>query len=506
MQRHFFSGLAGSSVGFALVLLVLTFANNATAQSANRAAVVQAPPSNVDAPNATPISTTFTYQGQLKNGSNPVNGSCDLAFRLYDDPSVDNLIGSPITLTNVSIANGFFTVGLNFGSAAFTGDARWLAISVNCGSGFTPLTPRQALTPAPIAFSLPGLYTNQNSTSPNIIGGYSGNFISNTVVGGTISGGGASGEPNRVMADYATVGGGEYNTANGQYATIGGGQFSTASGQYATIGGGFVNIVTATFATVGGGWINTASGFVSTIVGGRINIVIVSDATIGGGNGNIASCVGAFVGGGGSATYNVAGNQALSDDATVAGGIGNTASGIASTISGGEGNVASDTLATIGGGYQNTAGGWYATVAGGSPNTAKGMNSFAAGHWAQALHDETVVWAANSNTPFASTGPGQFLIRAASVGINTNTPHDTLDVQGSIALSQLGSAGTTHLCINSFNEIGYCSSSLRYKNNVADLTLGLDAIAELRPVTFNLFSGRIPRGLPRFLILHMMGV
>jgi len=102
-----------------------------------------------------PLGTAFTYQGQLKGSTGPVTGSCDMAFRLYDDPSAGNLVGSPITPT-VTITNGLFTVPLDFGNA-FTGAARWLNIAVRCpaGSGsFTALTPRQEVTPAPYAFSL----------------------------------------------------------------------------------------------------------------------------------------------------------------------------------------------------------------------------------------------------------------------------------------------------------------------------------------------------------------
>jgi hypothetical protein len=56
------------------------------------------------------------------------------------------------------VANGLFTIpDLDFGGSAFTGEARWLAISVRCpaGSGrHTALDPRQALTAAPYALTL----------------------------------------------------------------------------------------------------------------------------------------------------------------------------------------------------------------------------------------------------------------------------------------------------------------------------------------------------------------
>ena len=99
------------------------------------------------------LGTAFTYQGQLRQGSTPINGMCDLAFRLYDDVSAGNVIGSPITST-IPISNGLFTASLDFGASAFDGSARWLYIHVRCpaGSGeFTSLSPRQALTAAPYA-------------------------------------------------------------------------------------------------------------------------------------------------------------------------------------------------------------------------------------------------------------------------------------------------------------------------------------------------------------------
>jgi hypothetical protein len=86
--------------------------------------------------------------------------------------------GSTQTVTNVTVAGGRFTVVLNaagqFGARAFDGSARWLAIGVRCpDSGpYTPLSPRQALTAAPLALALPGLRTEINADSPNVVGGH----------------------------------------------------------------------------------------------------------------------------------------------------------------------------------------------------------------------------------------------------------------------------------------------------------------------------------------------
>ncbi len=109
-------------------------------------------PLNLLAPQA-PVGTGFTYQGQLTDGGSPAAGSFDFQFDLYDVEADGTLLGT-VTLEDVAVTDGLFTVTLDFGAGAFDGDARWLAISVRPGSetgDFTALTPRQALTAAPYA-------------------------------------------------------------------------------------------------------------------------------------------------------------------------------------------------------------------------------------------------------------------------------------------------------------------------------------------------------------------
>lgn len=260
--------LVGLIVVLALVTLALVSVTNAQGPA----------PRAPRAPRAN-LGTAFTYQGQLKSGGNVVNGNCDFAFRLYDAASGGTLIGNPIT-TTVPVTNGLFTAQLDFGANAFNGDARWLDFQVRCpaGSGsFTALTTRQALTPAPYALALPGLFTQQNATSPNLIGGYNGNTVTNGVVGATIGGGGQSGFSHQVTDDYGTIGGGYQNqagdnagtTSDKSYATVGGGATNTASGEYATVAGGDHNTANGNRATIGGGSRNIASKDHTTIPGGE---------------------------------------------------------------------------------------------------------------------------------------------------------------------------------------------------------------------------------------------
>jgi hypothetical protein len=250
------------------------------------------------------MGNAFTYQGQLKRNGQLVTGDCDVAFRLYDQETLGSQVGSTI-ITTVPVINGLFTVLLDFGAMAFTGDARWLNVQVMCpgDAGFDDLG-RQSLTPVPYALALPGLRIQQNEASPNLIGGYAGNVISDTVIGGTIGGGGASGSVHRITGNSGTVGGGQANTAagsatvgggggnvaSGPYATVGGGGNNKASGTYSTIGGGSGNIADgAQRATVGGGGHNTASGYYATVGGGASNTASGSYAAVAGGWGADAS-------------------------------------------------------------------------------------------------------------------------------------------------------------------------------------------------------------------------
>jgi hypothetical protein len=96
--------------------------------------------------------TAFTYQGQLNNSANPVNGSYDLTFSLYNASTGGMQNGSTFTDTAVGVTNGLFTTTLDFGTV-LNGTFYWLQIGVRTnGSGmFTSLTPRQQLTPTPYA-------------------------------------------------------------------------------------------------------------------------------------------------------------------------------------------------------------------------------------------------------------------------------------------------------------------------------------------------------------------
>jgi len=113
----------------------------------------------------TPLGSAFTYQGQLKQGGAPFDGTADFEFTLWDDagsgdpPIGGTQVGGVQAINALPVTAGLFTVALNaggeFGGDAFNGNARWVQIAVRspAGSGgsFTTLAPRQPLTAAPHA-------------------------------------------------------------------------------------------------------------------------------------------------------------------------------------------------------------------------------------------------------------------------------------------------------------------------------------------------------------------
>ncbi len=105
-----------------------------------------------------PMGTAFTYQGRLQDAGSPANGLYDLRFGLYGVPTGGTQVGTTVCADNVTVTEGLFTLIVDFG-AQFNGQERFLEIEVrtdtglDCtnATGFTTLTPRQALTAVPNA-------------------------------------------------------------------------------------------------------------------------------------------------------------------------------------------------------------------------------------------------------------------------------------------------------------------------------------------------------------------
>lgn len=229
------------------------------------------------------------------------------------------------------------------------------------------------------------------------------------------------------------IGGGGNNTigTNSDHSVVVGGYANTIQGvsQYATIGGGVGNSVAGFASAVSGGQGNSiqTNAYGSFIGGGAANVIgpdgisgfYTTYSVIGGGYNNTVDEFDSFIGGG---QQNVI--AGLADHSVIGGGEFNqiigalTGPAVASVIGGGQGNVIQTNVdfSFIGGGFGNTiqSNTLYAVIPGGSNNVAGGNGSFAAGTSAQAVNSGAFVWSDNSSpSPFTSTAPNQFNVRAS---------------------------------------------------------------------------------------------
>jgi len=134
-------GLVGIGLALALLALVVEL---------SLAARAQGPDGRVGT--AAALGTAFTYQGRLADSNgNPLSGTYDFQFILYNAATGGSQVGSTVTKSGVNVTNGLFSVELDFGDV-FDGTALWLEVAVKkpSESSYTTLG-RQKLTAAPFA-------------------------------------------------------------------------------------------------------------------------------------------------------------------------------------------------------------------------------------------------------------------------------------------------------------------------------------------------------------------
>ncbi len=144
--------------------------------------------------------SVFTYQGKLDDAAAAASGTYQMQFALFPGASTGAQIGATLTfdgssLPAVQVANGIFTVQLDFGSSPFTSGAdRFLEISVKHAADptYTALTPRQQLTSSPYSIRTLAAGT-ADSLSSNCVGcvtdaqinGVDGSKVTGTVANST---------------------------------------------------------------------------------------------------------------------------------------------------------------------------------------------------------------------------------------------------------------------------------------------------------------------------------
>jgi len=149
-----------------------------------------------EALSAASLGTAITYQGVLTDGGAPVNGTVDLRFGLFADPTG----GTPLetsTVDDLAVSEGRVTAVLDFGDE-WEGNARWLEVEVREGAStgaYTVLAERQELLATPM-----GLYATDAEFATTA------DHASTTVVAATLDG--HDGDFFRAFANLTGVPGG----------------------------------------------------------------------------------------------------------------------------------------------------------------------------------------------------------------------------------------------------------------------------------------------------------
>lgn len=106
----------------------------------------------------------FTYQGRLTESTAAVNGTVNLRFQLFSAATGSTSLSGPVTVSGVAVSDGVFSTPVDFGSALRAGTGGWLEIAVLDEAGnATVLSPRQAVTPAPLATGIVGVPIVENA-------------------------------------------------------------------------------------------------------------------------------------------------------------------------------------------------------------------------------------------------------------------------------------------------------------------------------------------------------
>jgi hypothetical protein len=413
--------------------------------------------------NAGAQSTEFSYQGIIKDGAVPANGTYDLEFRLYDAAVDGTQIGSTASRPAVNIVNGLINAVLDFGSG-FPGANRFLEIRVRTtgGGGFTILDPRQKVASSP--YSIKSLSTDNasqlngvpgaNYLQTNGSGAGLTNLNANNITAGTLGAaqGGTGVGVSGAAGNYLRSTGAAWASSAIQSADIpaGSGNYIQNSGtqQLASAfnisGTGTANIFNAaTQYDLGGQHILTMGPpttvtnlFIGHITGdsntGANNVFVGRGAGFRNTNASQGTFIGASAG-----NFNTTGF-----DNTYVGAL---AAGFSSTGS-------SNTFVGMSSGSSNTSGS-NNSVLGRDANVGSGALTFAT-----AIGSNAVVNSSNR----------------IQLGRNGS---DTVQV------GALGTATATDLCVNAL-VLAACSSSKRYKKDIAKYTAGLELVNKLRPVTF----------------------
>ena len=254
------------------------------------------------------VGSAFTYQGELRTGGNPATGSFDMEYRLYDSLAGSSQVGPVVTRNAVAVANGLFSVPLDFGPAQFAGERQWLEVRIRPAGGgaFETLAPRTEVTAAPYALGAVAALANSVTTTSIVDGAIGAADLNAAQVQRRITGFCTPGQYVRAVLQDGTVtceadsGGLGTVTTVGTGAGLTGGPI-TASGSIAVATGGISSAMIADGNVTSADILDTqvqrrvvgscATGQYVRVVNQDGTVVCGTDATSGGGGSGTVTTV-----------------------------------------------------------------------------------------------------------------------------------------------------------------------------------------------------------------------
>lgn len=380
------------------------------------------------AASAQPLTTAFTFQGEVQDSGQPAAGTFDIRFRLYDAAIGGAPVGPTLCVNDLTVVGGQFTTLLDFG-AVFAGSRRYMEMDIRADSGlacadttgFTTLAPRSEVTAAPnssfalnaatatnaanlngqpasfytSATNLTGtvpdarLSTNvprlnaantftANVSAPLFIGTLSGNATSATSANNAIN---LNGQPASFFQ----------NASNLNAGTLADARLSP-NVPLLSANNGFLGANSFLQNTTFQSAIITEVGRIGSVTPNPVRLMVNSNTALTLSSGPLASGESGLqfpniVAGNNIVDPSNQGSAVLSGGAVnqsnrilaganqsvIAGGSNNVVSATQATIAGGAEHTASGLGAAIGGGFDNTASAGAATVAGGQQNVASDL-------------------------------------------------------------------------------------------------------------------------------------
>jgi Chaperone of endosialidase len=390
--------------------------------------------------------TEFTYQGRFNDGGQAATGSYDFEFRLFDAETNGNQIAAQ-QRPGVQVTGGIFSVKLDFG-ANFDGQARFLEIAVKpagSANSFVTLAPRQSFTSTPYAIR------SLNAANAAQLGGVdSGQFVLTTDPRMTNDRNPLPNSANYIQNSTARQTNSNFNVSgNGSLGGTLSANTVDSTTQY-NIRGLPILVQTNTGGLMVGVGTSNAGNF-NTLLGtssgsrntGDFNTFVGQTS----GNSNTTGSKNSFFGHESGLNNTIGENNSFFGRSA---GTNNTTGG-------------NNTFLGLQAGFGNTTGG---------NNTVIGSNANVG----------------SNNLNFATAiGAGSLVFTSNTVALGRS--QDSVLIQGILTVQGSALGGNVAVCRNTAGQISSCSSSLRYKTNIASFNSGLNLVSRLRPITFTWKDG-----------------